>query len=146
LGIVRKYLLIGLAVIAVVAVGVLQLRWHLLGGGSTATAGRAAYANLYRPGRPVPAAAAATARKLVTGTAAEQRAALSPALAAVLPAGAMFPPGSTISLGSDSWEQAGQYANVTGELTEPGSAAAPVAIGFVEAGGGWLVTFEEPLS
>jgi hypothetical protein len=142
---VRKFLVIGLALIAVAAVVVLQLRGDLLGG-SAATAGRAAYAKLYRPGKPVPAGAAAVARKLVTGTEAEQRAALTPALAAVLPAGAMFPSGSTISLDSDSWEQSGQYANATGMLTEPGSAPTPVAVGFVENGGAWLVTFEEPLS
>jgi hypothetical protein len=144
LGIVRKYLIIGLSLVAVAAIVVLQLRGDLLRG--TSSGGRAAYANLYRPGKPVPAAAAATARKLVTGTEAEQRSALTPALAAVLPAGALFPSGSTISLDSDSWEQSGEYANATGVLTEPGSAATPVAIGFVDSGDAWLVTFEEPLS
>ena len=98
------------------------------------------------PGQPVPASAAATARRLVSGSEAEQHAAVSPALAAVLPQGAMFPAGSTIALKAGSWHQAGGYANATGTLSEPGKSPQPVELGFASSTGTWLVTFEEPLS
>jgi len=140
----RKYILLGLAIVIIAfgAIGVL----HLIGGTSSSTAQSAAYDAVYRPGRPVPATAAATARDLVSGTEAEQRAALSPTLAAALPHGTLFPAGSTITLNADSWHQAGGYANATGTLFEPGASAHPVEIGFISSNGTWLVTFEEPLS
>lgn len=138
----RRYLLIGLVIviIAVGAVGVV----HLISG-SSATAQPAALGSLYRPGQSVPPAAAATARDLVTGTETEQRAALSPSLAAVLPHGVLFPAGSTIALDENSWHQAGGYANAIGTLSEPGASAQPVEIGFASSNGTWLVTFEESL-
>ena len=80
------------------------------------------------------------------GWSAEQRAALSPSLAASLPQGTLFPAGSTVTLDGDSWHQAGDYANATGDLSEPGVSAQSVEIGFISTGGQWLVTFEEPLS
>jgi hypothetical protein len=140
----RKYILVGIAIVIVVfgVVGV----FHLIGGTASSTARSAAYEAVYRPGRPVPAMAAATARDLVSGTQAEQRAALSAALAAVLPQGTLFPAGSTITLDADSWQQAGGYANATGTLSEPGRSAQLVQIGFISSNGTWLVTFEEPLS
>jgi hypothetical protein len=140
----RKYILVGLAIVIIAfgAIGVL----HLIGGTSSSTTQSAAYKAVYHPGRPVPPTAAATARDLVGGTEAEQRAALSPALAAVLPHGTLFPAGSTITVNAHSWQQAGGYANATGTLSEPGASAQPVEIGFIRSNGTWLVTFEEPLS
>ena len=95
------------------------------------------------PGLPVPAAAVATVKQLVSGNEAQQRAALWPNLAAVLPAGAVFPAGSALALDSDSWHQSGSYANATGMLSEPGKSPRLVEIGFIRSGGSWLVTFEE---
>jgi hypothetical protein len=140
----RTYLFAGFAVLAVILVAVLVWPGHLLRSGSSAAP--AADASGYAPGHAVPAAAAATAQKLVGGTAAGQRAALSPSLAASLPPGTLFPAGSTVTLDGDSWHQAGDYANATGELSEPGASAQSVEIGFMSTGGQWLVTFEEPLS
>jgi hypothetical protein len=148
-GSVRKYFIAGFVVLAVVLVAVLVWPGHLLRGGSPAIPAAAihvAQAGVYAPGRPVPATAAATAQRLVSGTAAEQRAALSPSLAASLPQGTLFPAGSTVTLDGDSWHQAGDYANATGNLSEPGASAQLVEIGFISTGGQWLVTFEEPLS
>jgi len=139
----RKYLLVG-AVIVVIAVGAIGVL-HLIGGAPAMVAPGAAYRAVYGTGRPVPATAATTARDLVTGTEAQQRAALSPALAAVLPQGSLFPAGSTIALNANSWHQAGGYANATGTLSEPGASAQSVEIGFISSNGTWLVTFEEPL-
>jgi hypothetical protein len=140
----RKYLFAGFAVLAVILVAALIWPGHLLR--SSSSGAPAADASVYAPGRAVPAAAAATTKKLVSGTAAEQRAALSPSLAATLPQGTLFPAGSTVVLDNGSWHQAGDYANATGELSEPGVSAQPVEIGFMSTGGQWLVTFEEPLS
>lgn len=136
----RKYFIAGFVVLAVVLVAVLVWPGHLFGGGSSVPA---AEAEAYAPGRPVPAAA--TARRLVSGTPAQQRAALSSSMAAVLPQGTLFPAGSTVTLDSDGWHQAGDYANALGTLSEPGVSVQPVEIGFVGVGGQWLVTFEEPL-
>jgi hypothetical protein len=141
----RKLIVAGILIV-VVAVGVLIWRGHLFGGSGSVSARRAGDVSQYEPGRPVPADAVTTAANLVTGGAATQRAALSPSLAAVLPKGSLFPAGSTIALNADSWEQAGQYANATGLLTEPGKAAVPVEIGFIDTSGTWLITFEEPVS
>jgi hypothetical protein len=142
----RTYVLAGLPVVVIVTVGVLI--WPgkvLLHGGNPVSAQRAGYAGLYKPGRSVPTGATATTRNLVSGSQATQRAALAPSLAAALPKGALFPVGSTIALNADSWEQTGKYANATGVLTEPGKAAVPVEIGFIDTTGTWLVTFEEAL-
>jgi hypothetical protein len=143
-GSVRKYLFVGFVVFAVVLVAVFIWPGHLFRSGSSAIP--AVQAGVYAPGRPVPAAAAATAQRLVSGTAAEQRAALSPSLAASLPQGTLFPAGSTLTLDGDSWHQAGDYANATGNLSEPGASTQSVEIGFINTGGQWRVTFEEPLS
>jgi hypothetical protein len=142
---VPKYLIAGLVVLAVVLVAAFAWPWHLLRGGSPGVI-PAADTKMYGPGRPVPAAAAATAQRLASGTPAEQRATLSSSLAAVLPQGTLFPAGSAIKLYSDGWHQAGDYANALGVLTEPGVGAQPVEIGFIKSGDRWLVTFEEPLS
>lgn len=140
---VRKYFFAGFVVFAVVLIAVFVWPGHLLRGGSSAPA---AEAGIYAPGQAVPAVAAATAQKLVSGTTAEQRAALSPSLAASLPQGTLFPAGSALTLDSDSWHQAGGYANATGTLSEPGVSAHSVEIGFMSSNGTWLVTFEESLS
>jgi hypothetical protein len=140
----RKYILVGLAIV-IIAFGAIGV-FHLIGGTPSSTARSAAYKAVYHPGRPVPATAAATARDLVSGTGAEQRAALSPTLAAVLPHGTLFPAGSTITLNADSWQEAGGYANATGTLSGPGASAQQVEIGFISSNGTWFVTFEEPLS
>jgi hypothetical protein len=139
---VRKYVIAGLAVLAVALLGAFVWPGHVLGRGSSVPA---AEASIYRAGRPVPAGATATARSLVSGTQAQQRAALSPALAAVLPRGMLFPAGSTLKLDAGTWHQVGDYANAAGTLSEPGASARPVEIGFIRAGSRWLVTFEEPL-
>jgi hypothetical protein len=120
---VRKYFLAGFVVLAVALVALLVWPGHLLRGGSSIPAAKA---GVYEPGRAIPVMAAATAQRLVSGTTAEQRAALSPSLAASLPQGTLFPARSTLS--------------------EPGVSAQSVEIGFISTGGRWLVTFEEPLS
>jgi hypothetical protein len=114
------------------------------GGGalsSTAPAGAAA-----RPGTAVPAAAAAVAKQLVAGSEQEQRAMLAPGLDQELPAGALFPAGSTIKLDARGWHQTGDYAAADGTLREPGAPAARVEIGFMQVSGQWRVTFEEKVS
>jgi hypothetical protein len=141
-GKVRKYLIVGFVVLVVAVVAVLVWPGHLLRSSSSV---RVAEPEAYGHGQPVPAGAAATVQRLGSGTEAEQHAALDPDLAASLPVGVLFPAGAVIALDSDSWEQTGQYANATGLLSEPGSAAKPVEIGFVDSAGTWLVTFEEAL-
>lgn len=98
----------------------------------------------YLPGAAVPAGALATCQRFVSASPAGQRHALVAALAARLPAGALFPAGTTLAMDPLSWHQAGKFANATGTLTVPGRAAQHVEIGFVEqATGTWLIAFEE---
>jgi hypothetical protein len=132
----RKSLIAVMALLVIVVIAGATVVYGLLARGGTS--GAAAVA-----GKPVPASAAAAAKRLVSGIEADQRAALSPGLAAVLPAGAVFPPGSMLDLDSGSWRQSGNYANATGTLSEPGGGTQPVEIGFIRSGGDWLVTFEE---
>jgi hypothetical protein len=131
----RKSLFTVIGVLVIVVITGTLIAYGLLAHGGTSGAAVAA-------GKPVPASAAATAKRLVNGSEAEQRGALSPSLAAVLPAGVLFPPGSMLALDFGSWRQSGSYANATGMLSEPGGGSQPVEIGFVRSGGGWLVTFE----
>jgi len=137
---VRRYLAVGFVVLVVVLAALLVWPGHLLRSSSSV---HVTEPDIYRHGQLVPAGAAATVQRLVSGSEAEQRAALDPDLADSLPVGVLFPAGSVIALDSGSWEQAGQYANATGLLSVPGSAAKPVEIGFVDSAGTWLVTFEE---
>jgi hypothetical protein len=76
----------------------------LAAGGLTSCSGTPAGSHVASatPGQPVPAAATATVKRLVSGSEAQQWAALSPGLAAVLPTGAVFPAGSALALDSDS--------------------------------------------
>lgn len=99
----------------------------------------------YPPGGPLPPGALATCQQLVSGTDAQQRSALDPSLAAALPAGTLFPPGTTLTMDGTSWHQDGAYANATGTLLAPGQPDQHVEIGFIqEPSGPWLVTFEGP--
>jgi len=90
----------------------------------------------------VPAGARNAAKQLVTGTPDQQRAVITPELAAVLPTGTLFPTGSSLTLDTTGWHQAGNYANATGMLHLPGQAPQRVEIGFAQRSGSWLVTFE----
>jgi hypothetical protein len=148
--------------VVVAAVGVFVWPGHVLSAktvASTAPAAKTASAPTpttgaspaaavsYSPGTALPAAVPAVCARLVAATAAEQRSALTPQLAATLPAGPMFPAGTSLTMQPDSWHQAGDFANAFGELTEPGQPATQVQIGFaLQASGGWLVDFEEAAS
>ncbi len=70
------------------------------------------------------------------------RSALTPELNAVLPAGTLFPAGTSFRQARGTWHQAGAYANVTGLIREPGQAPREAEIGFVHRHNHWLVTFE----
>jgi hypothetical protein len=141
----------GCTVLIALAAGALLL-WpgHLLSGGTASANPPASTATASKTDitarDTVPAGAAATAQRMVSGTAAQQRAALTPQLNAALPAGLLFPAGATVALDESSWHQSGPYANATGKLSVPGQAVRPVEIGFVERSGTWLVTFDESLS
>jgi hypothetical protein len=115
-------------------------------GASAAGTASATAPTALSPGGPVPTTADTIAQQFVAGSPAQQRAALSGAVALVLPTGTMFPAGSTLSLDADGWHQDGQYAAATGTLTEPGAAALRVQIGFTDVSGPWLVTYEAPLT
>jgi hypothetical protein len=131
------------ALVAVAAVGLLVRPIHLRAGKAPSPLPTAT-GIVYRPGGPVPASAPATVRLLVSGSSSQQRAALSPGLAAVLPVGTLFPAGSTLDVDRMGWRQTGGYADMTGRLHEPDSETQRVEIGFVEqAADRWLVTFEE---
>ena len=98
------------------------------------------------PGEPVPADGAATCQRLVTGTPQEQRAALTPQLAAMLPAGPLFPSGAMLALDATGWHRSGDYANATGTVRHADGSSQRVEIGLSHHSGSWLVTFEEELS
>ncbi len=70
------------------------------------------------------------------------RSALTPELNAVLPAGTLFPAGTSFRQARGTWHQAGAYANVTGLIREPWQAPRKAEIGFVHRRNHWLVTFE----
>jgi len=127
----RKMIVLTASVAAVVAVGlvvaVLAVR-HTPGTGTAAASSGAA-----------PAGGAAAVRLLLS---ARGRSALSPELNAVLPAGQLFPQGTTFTAAPGGWHRAGAYANLAGTLREPGRAAHRAEIGFVYRHGRWLVTFE----
>ena len=89
--------------------------------------------------RPAPPGALSAVKLLVSD---QGRKALAPALAAVIPAGRPFPPGTTFTALPGSWQRTGSYANITGTLREPGHPPVRAEIGLVEQGGRWLVTFE----
>lgn len=86
-----------------------------------------------------PAAAKETVRLLLSP---RGRSALTPELNAVLPAGNLFPAGTTFTQVRGTWHQADAYANVTGLIREPGQVPRKAEIGFVHRHGHWLVTFE----
>jgi hypothetical protein len=70
------------------------------------------------------------------------RSAVTPELNAVLPAGKLFPAGTTFTPIPGSWHEVGAYANVTGILRQPGRGPRKAEIGLVHRRGRWLVTFE----
>jgi hypothetical protein len=86
-----------------------------------------------------PPAAAAAIRLLLSP---HGRTALTPELSAVLPAGQLFPAGTTFAMASGTWHQSGAYANVTGTISEPGQPRRQAEIGLVLRHGHWLITFE----
>jgi hypothetical protein len=116
---------------------------------ATSSASAPAGPEQFAPGGPVPAAAADAVRQLLSGTPAQQRAVLTTDLASALPqSGTLFPAGSTLTLDENSWRQTDGYANARGSLSEPGSAAVQVEVGFMAGqapAGAWLVTFEAQL-
>lgn len=152
----RKYLVVGVCLVAAggVAIGLLGWPGHLLRSGAKASwssVGASAGASprvrpsaVFGPGQPIPAGAVTTVQRLLAGTPEQQRAALAPELAASLPEGSAFPTGSMLVLDAGSWQQAGPYAHATGVLRKPGAAPQRIVIGFVDSSGTWLVTFEEP--
>lgn len=138
---------LGAATAVVVIAAVIAVAFVVVVHGRTSIAGTAIAA----PGTAahvdsMPAAAATTCRQLVSGTATQQRGALTPELASTVPGGALFPPGSHLALDATSWHDTGAYANVTGVLSAVGQPNQHVEIGLVQRDGRWLVTFEEALS
>ena len=131
----RKQFVAAAGVVIVLLVGILVWPGQVLVGSSVA-----------RKGPATPPAAAAVAKQLVTGSEQEQRAMLAPGLDQDLPAGALFPPGSTITLDAQGWHQAGDYAATAATLREPGAPDTRVEIGFMQVSGQWRVTFEEKAS
>ena len=102
------------------------------------------------PGGPVPAGAVAVVRQLVSGTPTQQRAALSAAAAAALPAssGPIYPPGESLTLDADSWRSDTGFANATGVLVDSTGVSQHVEVGFIADpghAGGWLVVSEGPI-
>lgn len=86
-----------------------------------------------------PAGASAAVRLLVSE---RGRSVLTPELRAVLPAGRLFPAGTTFVPRPGTWHRAGEYANLTGTLREPGHRGRSAEVGLVNRHGHWLVTFE----
>lgn len=150
----RPIAAVGIAVLVVAAVGLLVWPGHLLRHTTSGVAVAAVSTGrqpgqqqaVVRPGVAVPAAALDTARNLVTGTPDQQRAAVAPELASVLPSGTLFPSGAALTLDATGWHQAGAYANATGTLRLPGHAPQRVELGFTQQSGSWLVTFEAAAS
>jgi hypothetical protein len=141
----RRLVLPGVVVVLVtVAVVVVVVFFRHDGAGGRAQAAAPAATGRARSAGSAPAGAIAAVRQLTTGaSAAEQRAAVAPALATELPPGQLFPAGTSFTPLSGSWAQSGDYAHLTGTLREPGASPAQVEIGLILSGGRWLVTFEE---
>jgi hypothetical protein len=131
----RKMIALTASVAAVVAAGlvvaVLSVRHEPASAGPGAAAAPS-------PGA-APAGAAVAVRLLLS---AGGRSALTPELNAVLPAGQLFPEGTTFTAAPGGWHRAGAYANLAGTLHEPGHLARRAEIGLVYRHGRWLVTFE----
>ena len=129
-------------VVAVALVALLRHEFRSRHAGSAAGAEVAASATSAN----VPSSALTTLRKLVTGaSAAAQRAAMTPELAAVLPAGRPFPAGTVFTPDAGSWVRSGPYAHLTGTLRVPGAPPSRVEVGLMRRVGHWRVTFEEKL-
>jgi hypothetical protein len=73
-----------------------------------------------------------------------QRSALTPVADQVLPAGWIFPSGTTVRLIADSWHASGAYANASATVVTPGAASSTYEVGFMREGSQWRVTFAEP--
>ncbi|GEM_PF-4461917 len=158
----RQYLIVGGSVLGVILLAVGFLVWpgHLLRNGSAqsppgsptapVSAGPSptpGHRVLFGPGQPVPPAAAAVATTLVSGTPTQQRAALVKPLAASLPADAVpYPPGCTITMDANSWQQTGTSAHATAVVTNPGTSPQHIEIGFFQDHGSWFVTYTGPLA
>jgi hypothetical protein len=145
----RKQFVAAAGVVIVLLVGVLVWPGQVLVGSSAKSdgAGPAAGGGTKAgKGSAVPPAVVAVAKQLVAGSEQEQRAMLAPGLDQDLPAGALFPPGSTVTLDAHDWHQAGDYAATEATLREPGTPDARVEIGFMQVSGQWRVTFEEKIS
>jgi hypothetical protein len=139
----RRRILIGVPVLLAL-LGAAIVLWFLVpGSGSPRTS-----PTLSPPmiGGTVPADAFQTAHDLVSGIDGKVRAALTPALAAQMPApGTMARPGTRLDLDARSWNQQGDFASATGRLTSPGRAPERILVGFVHSGGRWRVTITESL-
>ncbi|NUR27762.1 MAG: hypothetical protein HOV83_18285 [Catenulispora sp.] len=145
----RKQFVAAAGVVIVLLVGVLVWPGQVLvgsSGKSSETGKSGSTGSVPSKGAAVPPAVVAVAQQLVTGSEPEQRAMLEPGLDQDLPAGALFPPGSTITLDAHGWHQAGDYAAIEATLREPGAPDARVEIGFLQVSGQWRVTFEEKVS
>lgn len=91
-----------------------------------------------------PASAVEAAQDLVSGDNALAAAALSPALAELLRASAIAPPGSTLELEPGSWSQRDEYAAAIGQLTVADEPGRRMFVGFVLRDGRWRITALEP--
>jgi hypothetical protein len=75
---------------------------------------------------------------------ASARAALAPALAAVLTNGDLVPAGTQLTLGSDAWHQQASFAQTYGTLRLNNGPVEHVAVGYVKVKARWLITYVEP--
>ena len=98
------------------------------------------------PGVAPPPAAESVASRLVSPSAAVAHSALAPAASALAGSGPLFPAGSTLQLGADSWHQSGRAANATASVTTKGGSPHTYEIGFLQTPDGWRVTFATKLS
>lgn len=103
----------------------------------------AAGASRVTGGAPPPALT--TIGRLTSANVAAQRSAITPELASLLPAGRLFPKGTSFTPIPHGWHRSGAYASLIGVLREPGHGAARAEIGLMLRQGHWLVTFEERL-
>jgi hypothetical protein len=95
------------------------------------------------PGLTPPANARAVAGRLAAPNKHTVRHALTPALAAITPAGSAFPQGTRIELDAKGWRQSGNFATSTGVLLIRHKPPQHVEIGFVQTHFGWHITFME---
>lgn len=126
----RTVIALAVAMAAVAAISVLALVYQHASDGPQASA---------LPAGAPPAGASAAAQLLVST---RGRTALTPELRAALPAGRLFPAGTTFVPKPGTWHQAGAFANLTGILRERGHLARIAEVGLVDRHGHWLVTFE----